>query len=202
MAEGDCVSCPLLGEDGCLPTLKRKSPSAPSTPSITSCPPRTSTTVSRIAWPAWAAWVTPATLPSPTGRADDRPRSQSPGLLRLLLGEGPRRPVRDSLPDHHQPRRPLSRPLRPAPRTLDRPPPQPPLLPHRTRHPESARQGTPLASCHGMGNRQRPSRHKNRPQTHPPPHAKQKARWLHRATEKMLNQVRDDWKTWKKDGYA
>ncbi len=31
---------------------------------------------------------------------------------------------------------------------------------------------------------------------------KQKPRWLHRATEKMLNQVRDDWKTWKKDGYA
>jgi len=31
---------------------------------------------------------------------------------------------------------------------------------------------------------------------------KQKARWLHKATEAMLGAVRDDWKTWKKDGYA
>jgi len=30
---------------------------------------------------------------------------------------------------------------------------------------------------------------------------KQKARWLHRATEEMLSAVRDDWKAWKKDGY-
>ncbi len=31
---------------------------------------------------------------------------------------------------------------------------------------------------------------------------KRKAKWLHRATEKMLNAVRDDWKVWRKDGYA
>ena len=30
---------------------------------------------------------------------------------------------------------------------------------------------------------------------------KQKAKWLHQATEAMLQAVRDDWKTWKKDGY-
>jgi hypothetical protein len=30
---------------------------------------------------------------------------------------------------------------------------------------------------------------------------KQKAKWLHKATEEMLNAVRDDWKAWKKDGY-
>jgi hypothetical protein len=31
---------------------------------------------------------------------------------------------------------------------------------------------------------------------------KQKPKWLHAATEAMLNAVHDDWKTWKKDGYA
>jgi hypothetical protein len=31
---------------------------------------------------------------------------------------------------------------------------------------------------------------------------KQQAKWLHRATEQMLNAVRDDWKTWAKAGYA
>jgi hypothetical protein len=31
---------------------------------------------------------------------------------------------------------------------------------------------------------------------------KQKPRWLHQATEAMLNAVREDWKTWKKEGYA
>jgi hypothetical protein len=31
---------------------------------------------------------------------------------------------------------------------------------------------------------------------------KQKAKWLHKATEEMLNAVREDWKTWKKEGYA
>jgi len=31
---------------------------------------------------------------------------------------------------------------------------------------------------------------------------KQKGRWLHRATENMVNAVRDDWKTWSKEGYA
>jgi hypothetical protein len=31
---------------------------------------------------------------------------------------------------------------------------------------------------------------------------KQKGKWLHIATEKMLEAVRDDWKTWKQDGYA
>lgn len=31
---------------------------------------------------------------------------------------------------------------------------------------------------------------------------KLKPKWLHRATEEMLNAVREDWKTWKKDGYA
>ncbi|PYX50932.1 MAG: hypothetical protein DMG79_04560, partial [Acidobacteria bacterium] len=31
---------------------------------------------------------------------------------------------------------------------------------------------------------------------------KQKARWLHQATEEMLKGVREDWKTWRKDGYA
>jgi len=31
---------------------------------------------------------------------------------------------------------------------------------------------------------------------------KQKSRWLHVATAEMLKSVRDDWKTWKKDGYA
>jgi len=30
----------------------------------------------------------------------------------------------------------------------------------------------------------------------------QKGRWLHQATEQMLNAVRDDWKTWAKEGYA
>jgi hypothetical protein len=30
---------------------------------------------------------------------------------------------------------------------------------------------------------------------------KQKGKWLHSATEQMLAAVRDDWKTWKKDGY-
>jgi predicted alpha/beta hydrolase len=31
---------------------------------------------------------------------------------------------------------------------------------------------------------------------------KQKAKWLHGATEEMAMAVRADWKTWKKDGYA
>jgi len=31
---------------------------------------------------------------------------------------------------------------------------------------------------------------------------KQKGRWLHAATEKMLKSVREDWKVWKKGGYA
>ena len=31
---------------------------------------------------------------------------------------------------------------------------------------------------------------------------KQKAKWLHQSTEEMLNAVRVDWKTWRKDGYA
>jgi hypothetical protein len=31
---------------------------------------------------------------------------------------------------------------------------------------------------------------------------KQKANWLHQATANMLKAVRDDWKTWGKDGYA
>jgi hypothetical protein len=31
---------------------------------------------------------------------------------------------------------------------------------------------------------------------------KQKGKWLHRATEEMLKAVREDWKTWKKEGYA
>jgi hypothetical protein len=31
---------------------------------------------------------------------------------------------------------------------------------------------------------------------------KQKAQWLHQATDDMLKAVRQDWKTWKKDGYA
>jgi hypothetical protein len=31
---------------------------------------------------------------------------------------------------------------------------------------------------------------------------KQKGRWLHLATEKMLKAVREDWKAWRKDGYA
>jgi hypothetical protein len=30
---------------------------------------------------------------------------------------------------------------------------------------------------------------------------KQKAKWLHQATERMLKAVRDDWKTWKQEGY-
>jgi hypothetical protein len=30
---------------------------------------------------------------------------------------------------------------------------------------------------------------------------KQKGKWLHEATEEMLKAVREDWKTWKKDGY-
>ena len=30
---------------------------------------------------------------------------------------------------------------------------------------------------------------------------KQKGKWLHRVTEQMLEAVREDWKTWKKDGY-
>lgn len=30
---------------------------------------------------------------------------------------------------------------------------------------------------------------------------KQKRKWLHQATEKMLGAVRDDWKTWEDDGY-
>jgi hypothetical protein len=30
---------------------------------------------------------------------------------------------------------------------------------------------------------------------------KQKARWLHKATQEMLLAVREDWKTWNKDGY-
>jgi hypothetical protein len=31
---------------------------------------------------------------------------------------------------------------------------------------------------------------------------RQKEKWLHAATEKMLQAVRDDWKVWKEDGYA
>jgi len=31
---------------------------------------------------------------------------------------------------------------------------------------------------------------------------KQKGKWLHAATEEMLKAVREDWKTWEKDGYA
>jgi len=31
---------------------------------------------------------------------------------------------------------------------------------------------------------------------------KQKGKWLHKATEEMLKIVREDWKIWKKDGYA
>ena len=31
---------------------------------------------------------------------------------------------------------------------------------------------------------------------------KQKGKWLHEATEKMLNAVRDDWSAWSKNGYA
>jgi len=31
---------------------------------------------------------------------------------------------------------------------------------------------------------------------------KQKARWLHEASESMLNAVREDWKAWKKHGYS
>jgi len=30
---------------------------------------------------------------------------------------------------------------------------------------------------------------------------KEKAKWLHGATEEMVGAVRADWKTWKKDGY-
>ena len=30
---------------------------------------------------------------------------------------------------------------------------------------------------------------------------KQKGKWLHQATHEMLQAVRDDWKTWRKDGY-
>lgn len=30
---------------------------------------------------------------------------------------------------------------------------------------------------------------------------KKKAKWLHQATQQMLERVLDDWKTWKKDGY-
>jgi len=30
----------------------------------------------------------------------------------------------------------------------------------------------------------------------------QKGKWLHEAADEMLEAVRDDWKTWKKDGYA
>ena len=31
---------------------------------------------------------------------------------------------------------------------------------------------------------------------------RQKGKWLHQATDDMLQAVREDWKTWKKDGYA
>ena len=31
---------------------------------------------------------------------------------------------------------------------------------------------------------------------------KQKGKWLHQATTSMLNAVRDDWKTWSKEGYV
>lgn len=31
---------------------------------------------------------------------------------------------------------------------------------------------------------------------------KQKAKWLHEATDQMLKALREDWKTWKKDGYS
>jgi hypothetical protein len=31
---------------------------------------------------------------------------------------------------------------------------------------------------------------------------KQKGNWLHQATADMLKAVREDWKTWAKDGYA
>ena len=31
---------------------------------------------------------------------------------------------------------------------------------------------------------------------------KQKAKWLQRATDEMLQAVREDWKAWKKDGYS
>ena len=31
---------------------------------------------------------------------------------------------------------------------------------------------------------------------------KQKAKWLHAATDEMLKAVHSDWQTWKKDGYA
>ncbi len=32
--------------------------------------------------------------------------------------------------------------------------------------------------------------------------SKQRGKWLHRATQQMLDAVREDWKTWKKSGYA
>ena len=32
--------------------------------------------------------------------------------------------------------------------------------------------------------------------------AKQKGKWLHHASEAMLQAVRDDWEVWKKKGYA
>jgi hypothetical protein len=31
---------------------------------------------------------------------------------------------------------------------------------------------------------------------------KQKGKWLHQATEEMLKVVREDWKTWRKQGYS
>jgi len=31
---------------------------------------------------------------------------------------------------------------------------------------------------------------------------RQKGKWLHQTTDDMLQAVREDWKTWKKDGYA
>jgi hypothetical protein len=31
---------------------------------------------------------------------------------------------------------------------------------------------------------------------------KQKGKWLHQATDEMSQAVREDWKDWRKDGYA
>ena len=110
--------------------------------------------------------------------------------------------VRDSLSDHHQPRRALSRSFCPVTRPLDRSPPQPALLAHRIGHAAAPGQelrllramGWETANIHlGTKTARKPIlRHMQ----------KQKGKWLHRATEEMLNAVRDDWKTWEKDGYA
>src|SRR5579871_1472540 len=96
----------------------------------------------------------------------DRARSKSPGLVGMLLGEGRRRATRNSVSDDHYARRALPGPLRSTARPLDRPPPEPALLPYRTGRSRGPGGGTSSSRKHGAGNRECPSRHEGGAQAH------------------------------------